>query len=66
MPKGFRHVRIDPEVLAGAPVVAGTRVPTQAVLLTRRSGQDPSEAYSSLTKEQVDAAIAYEEFLEQA
>ena len=66
VPKRFQHVRIDPEVLAGAPVVAGTRVPTQAVLLTQRSGQDPREAYPALTKEQVEAAIAYEEFLEQA
>ena len=65
VPKRFQHVRIDPEVLAGAPVVAGTRVPTQAVLLTRRSGQDPREAYPALSKEQVEAAIAYEEFLEQ-
>ena len=66
VPKRFRLVRIDPEVLAGAPVVAGTRVPTQAVLLTRRSGQDPREAYPALSNEQVEAAIAYEEFLEQA
>jgi uncharacterized protein (DUF433 family) len=65
VPKRFQHVRIDPEVLAGAPVVAGTRVPTQAVVLTRRSGQDPKEAYPALSKEQVEAAIAYEEFLEQ-
>jgi uncharacterized protein (DUF433 family) len=65
VPSRFRHVRIDPEVLAGAPVVAGTRVPTQAVLLTQRSGQDPREAYPILTEEQVEAAIAYEEFLEQ-
>ena len=66
VPKRFRHVRIDPEVLAGAPVVAGTRVPTQTVLITRRSGQDPSEVYPALTNEQVEDALAYEEFLEQA
>ena len=66
VPKRFRQVKIDPEILAGAPVLAGTRVPTQAVLLTRRSGQDPREAYPALTEEQVEAAIAYEEFLEQA
>jgi uncharacterized protein (DUF433 family) len=66
VPKRFQQVKIDPEILAGAPVLAGTRVPTQAVLLTRRSGQDPREAYPSLTEEQVEAAIAYEEFLEQA
>ena len=66
VPKRFQQVKIDPEILAGAPVLAGTRVPTQAVLLTRRSGQDPREAYPVLTEEQVEAAIAYEEFLEQA
>ena len=66
VPKRFRQVKIDPEILAGAPVLAGTRVPTQAVLLTMRSGQDPREAYPALTEEQVEAAIAYEEFLEQA
>ena len=66
VPKRFQQVKIDPEILAGAPVLAGTRVPTQAVLLTRRSGQDPREAYPALTEEQVEAAIAYEEFLEQA
>lgn len=66
VPERFRHVSIDPSVLAGAPVVKGTRVPTRAIALVSESGGDPQAAYPDLTREQIADAVAYEEFLKAA
>ncbi len=66
VPEEFRHVEIDPEVLGGAPVIKGTRIPTRAVAIARQSGQDPRVVYPTLTDQQVSEAEDYEEFLEAA
>jgi len=63
VPAQFRYVEIDPEVLAGTPVIKGTRIPTSIVHLMWMEGQDPKEAYPELTNEQIKDAEAYEEFL---
>jgi uncharacterized protein (DUF433 family) len=63
VPNQFHYVEIDPEVMGGAPVVKGTRIPTNLVRLVREGGQDPKEAYPELNDLQVKDAIAYEEFL---
>ncbi len=65
-PDRFKHIQINPEVLGGAPVVSGTRIPTRAVALVKESGEEPRRAYPELTAEQVREAIEYEEFLEAA
>lgn len=65
-PARFPHVEVNPEVLGGAPVVKGTRIPTRAIALVKESGEDPRVAYPSLTKDQVEEAVAYERFLQAA
>ena len=56
------RIIIDPNILAGKPVVKGTRVPVELVL--KRLAQDLDtqtlfEAYPRLTKEDVQACLAY-------
>jgi uncharacterized protein (DUF433 family) len=57
------HDRIscDPEVMAGKPVVRGTRIPVERVLahLAETSMQDLFEAFPELTVEDVRACLAY-------
>jgi uncharacterized protein (DUF433 family) len=57
------YIEVNPEILGGAPVVKGTGISTRAVVSVKESGQDPHEAYSELTEEQIKNAEAYEEFL---
>ncbi|MBI4334099.1 MAG: DUF433 domain-containing protein [Chloroflexi bacterium] len=59
----FPLVEVDPRILAGAPVVKGTRISTRAVISARESGQDPVKVFPDLTPEQAANAEAYEEFL---
>jgi uncharacterized protein (DUF433 family)/DNA-binding transcriptional MerR regulator len=61
----FPYIEIDPEVLGGAPVIKGTRITTRAIASVRESGENPKEAYPSLTDQQIANAEAYEEFLAQ-
>ena len=63
VPDAFRYIEVNPEVLAGAPVIKGTRIPTRAVVLAKQAGQDPRVLYPDLSNEQVEDAQAYEEFL---
>ncbi len=59
----FPYIEIDPQVLGGAPVVKGTRISVRAIVAVKESGEEPTEAYPDLTKDQVANAEAYEEFL---
>lgn len=56
------HDRIsrDPEVMAGKPVVRGTRIPVERVLahLAEASMEDLFEAFPELTVEDVRACLA--------
>ena len=65
-PDQFPRVEVDPEVLGGAPVIKGTRISTRAIVSVKESGQDPREAYPSLTDDDVSNAQSYEEFLKAA
>ncbi len=56
----FRHIEIDPEVLGGAPVIKGTRIPTRSVMSIIESGGNPEEAYPSLSKEHIMEVEDYE------
>jgi uncharacterized protein (DUF433 family) len=52
----------DPAILAGKPVIAGTRISVQLILEKLRDGwtiDDLLDDYPELTREQVIAAIAY-------
>lgn len=56
------RIIVDPNILAGKPVVRGTRIPVELVL--KRLAQDLDmqtifAAYPRLTKEDVKACIAY-------
>jgi uncharacterized protein (DUF433 family) len=56
------RIIVDPNILAGKPVVKGTRIPVELVL--KRLAQDVDmqtlfEAYPRLTKEDVQACLAY-------
>ena len=55
------HIVVNPEVLVGKPIIKGTRISVE-LLLDRFAGwsyDDILEAYSHLTREQVQAAIAF-------
>jgi len=52
----------DPGVLGGKPVIAGTRISVQLVLEKLADGwsiDDLLDDYPQLSREQVDAALAY-------
>ena len=52
----------DPEIMGGAPVFAGTRIPIDTVLLAKRSGSRIGEIrqhYPSVSDAQIEAAEIY-------
>lgn len=58
------HVRIDPSIRSGAPVVEGTRIPTRLISELIEEGVRPEEVidlYPTLTIEQVHAAHRWEQ-----
>lgn len=57
-------VVVDPNVLAGKPVIAGTRIPVYLILNLLANGYSIArivEAYPVLSAEDVQAAIRYAE-----
>ncbi|HUU54011.1 MAG TPA: DUF433 domain-containing protein [Armatimonadota bacterium] len=57
-----KRITIDPEVMLGKPVIAGTRIPVELIL--RKLAADVSvdavlREYPRLTKADVQAALAY-------
>ena len=59
---GSARITTDPGVLAGKPVIAGTRVSVQLVLEKIRDGwtiDDLLDDYPHLTREQIAAALDY-------
>ncbi len=55
------HIRVDPEIQGGRPVITGTRVPVQIVVGSLAGGmtvEGVCEQYR-LTPQQVQAALAY-------
>lgn len=57
----FPGITLDPQVMHGRPVIAGTRVPVEAVLgeLAGGSTFDDIRQDYHLTDEQIRAALAY-------
>lgn len=56
------HIIADPEVLAGKPVIKGTRIAVQLVLERLADGwseQDLYSAYPNLTPESLQAVFAF-------
>jgi len=63
IPPHFRYVEINPEILGGTPVIRGTRIPTNIIRDMIEEKVNPLDAYPDLTKEQVEDANKYEEYL---
>lgn len=56
------HIAVDPDVMAGKPVVRGTRIPVELVLGFLSANPDLGEllaAYPHLTIEDVKGCLAY-------
>lgn len=65
-PTNLNRINMDSEILAGKPVVKGTRIPVELVL--KRLAQDLNlktlfEAYPRLTEEDVKACLEYAQAL---
>ena len=57
-----RHVHVDPDIMAGVPVVAGTRIPVYLLLEFIEAGRtidQIKQEYPSLTSEQIKGAIEF-------
>jgi len=57
----LNRISVDPEIMAGKPVVKGTRIPVERVLahLAETTLQDLFEAFPELTIEDVRACLTY-------
>jgi len=58
----FAHITRNPAILSGEPVVAGTRVPVRAIVLTHRYAPDSEyiyAAYPFVARVDIDEALAY-------
>ena len=65
MPLSERIV-VDPEILAGKPVVRGTRLPVEFILELLAAGQSESEVlanYPGLTRDDILACLSYASYL---
>ena len=62
--KVAERIEVNPDILLGKPVIAGTRVPVYLVLNLLASGYSFErilEAYPGLTREDITAALSYAE-----
>jgi uncharacterized protein (DUF433 family) len=56
------RIEIDPQVMLGKPVIAGTRIPVEQILRKLAASMSVEEIlrdYPRLTREDVQAALAY-------
>jgi uncharacterized protein (DUF433 family) len=56
------RISVDPEVMLGKPVIAGTRIPVEQILRKLAASMRVEEVlrdYPRLTREDVQAALAY-------
>jgi uncharacterized protein (DUF433 family) len=56
------HITVDPDVCHGKPCIKGTRVMVSVILDNLAAGQTPDEiveSYPSVSREAIQAAIAY-------
>ncbi len=62
----YKQISIDPEIMSGAPVFAGTRVPIQNLFDYIEGGEDLSEFLDDFPSVSHDAAIAVLEMAKKA
>jgi len=56
------RIEVDPKIMHGKPVIAGTRIPVYVILQLLAGGLSPEQIcqeYPDLTKEDVQACLAY-------
>jgi len=56
------RIEVNPNILLGKPVIAGTRVPVYLILNLLAAGYDYDriiQAYPGLTREDIEAALSY-------
>jgi len=60
-PNWHKYIVVDPDVLGGAPIIKGTRVPVQVVIGSLAGGMSIAEVCEQyrLTPEHVQAALVY-------
>jgi uncharacterized protein (DUF433 family) len=59
-----QRIEVNPDILMGKPVIAGTRIPVYLILNLLASGYNPPrilEAYPGLVTEDILAALQYAE-----
>ena len=62
MPDLLKRIVVNPKVMAGKPVIRGTRIPVYLILELLASGMTEDEVireYPSLTRVDLKAALAY-------
>ena len=60
----MERIVVDPKVMAGKPVIRGTRIPVDAIIRRIADGmtiEEILEEYPNLTREDVKAALEYAE-----
>jgi len=60
------HIVVDPDVLAGKPVIRGTRLAVEFILELLASGQSENDIlanYPGLTREDILACLSYASYL---
>ena len=58
----LKRIVVDPETIAGKPIIRGTRIPVDLILKLLAQGNSTKEIledYPHLTKEDIQAALLY-------
>ena len=58
----LERIEINPEIMLGKPVIRGTRIPVEIILRKLAEGAteaDLLDAYARLTRQDIQAALAY-------
>lgn len=56
------RIEVNPKIMLGKPVIKGTRIPVELILRKLSEGateEDLLDAYPHLTREDIQAALAY-------
>ena len=60
----LRRIIVDPKVMAGKPIIRGTRIPVDVILHRVAQGdniQEILEEYPNITRQDIKAALEYAE-----
>ena len=57
-----QYIEVNPKIMMGKPVIKGTRITVESILLKLSAGETMSniiEAHPHITKEQIQAALVF-------